>query len=52
VSDDSEHEQARVADEARRRARETEARASAEAERFAAGVQTGEMKEEELRQTG
>jgi hypothetical protein len=51
VTDDSEHEDARVADEARRRAREAEARAREEAERIAAGVQAGEMKEE-LRQTG
>ena len=39
-------------DEARRTAREADARASAEAERIVAGAQTGEMKEEELRQLG
>jgi hypothetical protein len=52
VTDDSEHEHARAADEARRRAREAEARARAEAERIAAVTETGEMKQEELRQTG
>ena len=52
MSDDSEHEHARVADEARRRAREAEARARAEAERIAAVTETGEMKEEVLRQIG
>jgi cation transport ATPase len=39
-------------DEARQRAREAEARARAEAERIAAGTQTGELKGEELRQSG
>lgn len=52
MSDDSKHEHARVADEARRRAREAEARARAEAERAAAVTETGEMKEEVLRQVG
>jgi hypothetical protein len=52
VSENSEHEQARAAEEARRRAREAEARAGAEVERIAAGVQTGKTKDEELRQTG
>ena len=52
MSDDSEHEDARVADEARRRAREAEARAGAEAERIAAATETGEVKEEVLRQIG
>ena len=49
MSDDSEHEDARVAGEARQRAREAEARARAEAERIAAGAQTGG---EDLRQSG
>ena len=49
MSDDSEHENARVADEARQRAREAEARARAEAERIAAGAQMGG---EDLRQSG
>ena len=49
MSDDSEHEHARVADEAGQRARETEAQATAEAERMAAGAQTGG---EDLRQSG
>jgi hypothetical protein len=52
VCDDSEQEHARVADEARRSAREAEAHARAEVERIAAEAQTGEMREEELRQTG
>ena len=52
MSDDSEHEHARVADEARRTAGEAEARARAEAERIAAGTETGEMKDEVLRQIG
>ena len=52
MSDDSEHEHARVADEARRRAGEAEARARVEAERIVAGTETGEMKEEMLRQIG
>ena len=52
MSDESEHEHARVADEARRRAREAEARARAEAERIAAVTETGEMREEVLRQIG
>jgi cation transport ATPase len=52
VSDDSEHEDARVADEARRRAREEEAHAMAEAEPIVAGTRTREMKKEELRQLG
>jgi hypothetical protein len=52
VSGDSEHEHARVADEARRRAGEAEARARVEAERIVAGTKTGEMKEEMLRQIG
>jgi hypothetical protein len=52
VSDDSEHEHARAADEARQRAREAEARARAEAERIAAVTETGEMREEVLRQIG
>jgi hypothetical protein len=52
VSDDSEYEHARVDDEARGRAREAEARAKAEAERIVAATETGEMKEEVLRQVG
>jgi len=52
VSEDSEQEHAGVADEARRRAQEAEARARAEAGRIAAGTETGEMKQEEFRQTG
>jgi hypothetical protein len=52
VSDNSEHEHARAADEARQKAREAEARARAEAERIAAVTETGEMKEEVLRQIG
>ena len=52
MSDDSEHEDDRAADEARQSAREAEARARAEAERIAAVVETGEMKEEVLRQIG
>lgn len=40
MSDDSEREHARAANEARRRAREAETRAGAEAERIAAGAQT------------
>ncbi len=52
MSDDSEHEDARVADEARRMAREAEVRARAEADRIAAVTETGEMKEEMLRQSG
>ena len=52
MSDDSEHEHARAADEARQRAREAEARARAEAERIAAVTETGEMREEVLRQIG
>jgi len=52
VSDDSEREHARVADEARQRAAEAEAGARAEAERIAAATETGEMKEEVLRQIG
>ncbi len=52
MSDDSEQEHARVDDEARRSAREAEARARAEAERIAAVTETGEMKEEVLRQIG
>ncbi|HEX9353909.1 MAG TPA: hypothetical protein VF933_08840 [Streptosporangiaceae bacterium] len=52
MSDDSEHEHARVADEARRRAGEAEARARVEAERIVAGTETGEMKEEMFRQIG
>ena len=52
MSYDSEHEHARVADEARRTAGEAEARARAEAERIAAATETGEMKEEVLRQIG
>jgi len=52
VSDDSGHEHARVADEARQRARESEVRARAEAERTAALTQTGEMTGEGLRQRG
>jgi cation transport ATPase len=47
VNDDSENERGRFADEAGRRAREAEARARAKAERIA-----GEMREEELRQSG
>ena len=52
MSEDSEHEHARAADEATQRAREAEARARAEAERIAAVTETGEMKEEVLRQIG
>ena len=52
MSDDSEHEHARLADEAGRRAGEAEVRARAEAERIAAVTETGEMKEEMLRQIG
>jgi hypothetical protein len=52
VSDDSEHEEPRVADEARGRAREAEARATAEAERIVAVTETGAMKQEVLRQIG
>ena len=52
MSDHSEHEHVRAADEARQRAREAEARARAEAERIAAMTETGEMKEEVLRQIG
>ena len=52
MRDDSEHEHARVADEARRRAREAEAHTRAEVDRIAAEAQTGEMRGEELRQTG
>ena len=52
MSDDFEHEHARAADEARQRAREAEARARAEAERITALTETGEMKEEVLRQIG
>ena len=52
MSDDSEHEHARVADEARQRAQEAEARARAEAERTVAVTETGEITEEVLRQTG
>ena len=52
MSDDSEHEDARVADEARRMAREAEVRARAEVDRIAAVTETGEMKEEMLRQSG
>jgi hypothetical protein len=52
VSDDSEHEHARVADEGGRRAREAEARARAEAERIVTVTETGEMKGEMLRQIG
>ena len=52
MSHDSEHEHARVADEARRRAQEAEARARAEAERIAAVTETSEMKDEVLRQVG
>ena len=48
MSDDPEHEHARVADEARQ-TREVEARARAEAELIAAGAQTGG---EDLRQSG
>ncbi len=46
---DSEHEHLRAADE---RVREADARARAEAERIAAMTETGEMKEEVLRQIG
>lgn len=49
MSHDSEHEHARVADEARQRAGEADARARAEAERIAAGARTGG---EDLRQSG
>jgi hypothetical protein len=52
VSDKSEHEHARGADEAGWKAREAEARASAEAEQIVAGTETGEMKNEMLRQIG
>jgi hypothetical protein len=52
MSNDSEHEHARVADEARRMARETEEQARADAERIEAEAQTGEMKEEVVRQLG
>ena len=52
MSHDSEHEHARLADEASRRAREAEARARAEAERIAAVTETSEMKEEVFRQVG
>ena len=52
MSDDSQHEHARAADEARQRAQEAEARARAEAERTVAVTETGEMTEEVLRQTG
>ncbi len=52
MSDNFEHEHARAADEARQRAREAEARATAEAERITALTETGEMKEEVLRQIG
>ena len=41
MSDDYEHEHARVADEARKRVWEAETLARAEAERIAAGTQTG-----------
>ena len=46
MSDDSEHEHARIDDDARRRAQEAEAWAKVETE------ETGEMKEEVLRQVG
>ena len=46
MSDDSEHEDARVANEAKRRAREAEAGARAEADQIAVGTQTGQIKEE------
>ena len=49
MSDDYEHEHARVADEARQRVREAETLARAEAERIAAETQTGG---EDLRQSG
>jgi hypothetical protein len=52
VSDDSEHQDARAADEATQRAREAESRAIADAKRIAGMTETGEMKEEMLRQTG
>jgi hypothetical protein len=52
VSDDSELENAHVADEARRLAREEGERARADAERAAAAMLTGEAKEEGLRQLG
>ena len=52
MSHDSEHEHARLADEASRRAQEAEARARAEAERIAAVTETSEMKEEVFRQVG
>jgi hypothetical protein len=51
VSDDSEHERTRFADEAMQKA-EAQARAMAEAERIVAGTRTREGKEEELRQLG
>ena len=52
MSDDSEQKHARIPGEAKRRAREAEARASADAERIAALPETGDMKEEMLRQIG
>jgi hypothetical protein len=52
VTNDSEHERARIADEARRQTREAGERAKAEAERIAAAAFTGEGKEEALRQSG
>ncbi len=50
--DDDHARVADVADEARRRASEEEARATAEADRVAAEALTGEAKEEGLRQLG
>jgi hypothetical protein len=52
VTDDSAQERARVAEEARRAAREAEAEARARAERMKADVLTGGMKEEAIRQVG
>ena len=52
MSDDSEREHARGADEAGQKAREAEARARAEAERIEVLTETGDMKEEVLRQIG
>ena len=52
MSDYSEHEDTRVTDEPSRQAREAETSARAEAERIAAMTETGEMKEELLRQIG
>jgi hypothetical protein len=50
VSNDSEHEDTRIADEAARKVLQAGARA--EADRIAAATRTGELKDEELRQLG